>query len=58
MRIDGVYYEVTQDAIEEIYRTTGEFHDNCINICDCADDVLRLELWNPWGDNIEFVFFR
>ena len=53
---DNVYTEVTQDTIEKIYQTTGEFHDNRINICEYVDNKLRLELWNPWGDNIEFVF--
>ena len=51
-----VYNDIMPEAIEEIYQETGMLHDNRINICEYADDILRLELYNPWGRNIEFVF--
>ena len=53
---ESVYHAITAEAIGEIYEITGEFHDNSINVCDCADDTLRVVLYNPWGNNIEFVF--
>lgn len=53
---ESVYNDITPESIEEIYQETGMFHDNCINICNYADDTLRLELYNPWGKNIEFIF--
>ena len=50
------YLDITDQAIEEIYQLTGQFHDNCVDICEYANDVLRLEINNPWGNNIEFRF--
>ena len=53
---ESVHNGITPEAIEEIYHETGMFHDNRISICEYADDTLRLELYNPWGRNIEFIF--
>ena len=52
-----VYKDVLTDAdIQELYKITGTFHDSCIDFCEYYDDTLRLELYTPWGCNIELLF--
>ena len=57
MTESNAFQEVlTKADIERIYILTDEFHDNYVDVCEYADDVLRLKLYNPWGNDIEFLF--
>lgn len=56
MKEEILYYEMTLESIGEIYDVTGHFHDNYVRFYEYESDTIRLEIQNPWGSNIEFVF--